>query len=316
MSAITQIHEPPLLQKHSVSGCTSFSVEQFPKNKNSRELSEDQKLIRKNAKKYYYGEEMTCNKCHKVQSINEFYIRNKLTGRRQLYCRDCQMKAMGVLNIGSFRFAKKILKKGFRICSCCKNIKPIHEYPKSEKTFGGHLNTCKDCSYELSQKFIKSQRSKIGLFYIKQYGKQKYGHIEFDEKLILSLKNEIIEKRKAKYFIDNKEFVTLAEFARYIKSEYGLPVTMTEKRISEGKIEDQCKLTESEMRSIAYTKGKVKVTDSITGEVFEFNNTSDPKLRKMFSTSAITRCILTGELTKVTSLSKYKNPCSISRILV
>ena len=91
---------------------------------------------------------------------------------------------------------------------------------------------------------------------------------------------------------------------------------MTEKRISEGKTEDQCKLTESEMRSLAYTKGKVKVTDSITGEVFEFNNTSDPNLRKMFSTSAITRCILTGELTKVTSLSKYKNPCSISRILV
>lgn len=302
--------------KHSVSGCTSFSVEQFPKNKDYRELSEDQKLIRKNAKKYYYGEEITCNKCHKVQSINEFYIKNKITGRRQLYCRDCQMKGMGVLNIGSFRFAKKILKKGFRTCSCCKNIKPINEYPKSEKTFGGHLNTCKDCSYELSQKFIKSQRIVIGLFYIKQYGKQKYGHIEFDDNLISSLRNEIIENRKAKYFIDNNEFVTLAEFARYIESKYRLPITMTVKRISDGKTEEQCKLTESEMRSFAYTKGKIKVTDSITGQVFEFNNTTDSKLRKMFSTSAITRCILKGELTKITKLSKYQNPCYISRVLV
>jgi hypothetical protein len=313
-TSITQ--EPPLLQKHSVSGCTSFSVEQFPKNKDYRELSEEQKLIRKNAKKYYYGEEMTCNKCHKVQSINEFYIRNKLTGRRRLSCRDCQMKSIGVLDIGAVRFSKKILEKGFRRCSVCKDIKPITEYAKDKKRYAGYTNNCKSCNSLAVSRLQIEGKVNLTDWFVKEYGKRKYNFLEFDENLITKLRNEIIENRKPKYFIDEKEFVTIAEFARYIESIYGLPITMTEKRISEGKTEEQCKLTESEMRSISYTKGKVKVTDSITGEVFEFNNTSDPNLRKMFSTSAITRCILTGELTKVTSLSKYKNPCTISRVLV
>lgn len=88
---------------------------------------------------------------------------------------------------------------------------------------------------------------------------------------------------------------------------------MTEKRIMEGKTTEECRLTESKMRSIAYTQGKVKVTDTVTGQTLEFNNTADEKLNKMFSKSAITKGIKTGEKTRVTALSKYKNPCIIAR---
>jgi hypothetical protein len=291
-----------------------YSIEQFPKNKDITNLSEEQEHIRKDKKKFIYKDNITCKRCGKLMPIQEFYVKDKINGRRSKTCRDCHMKAMGVVEIGKLRFSKKILDKGFRKCSICKDIKPIIQYPKAEKVFGGHSNTCKDCSYQLSQIFIKSQRKTIGIFHIKQYAKQKYGITKFDENIIAKLKNEIIENRKPKYFIDGKDFVTIADFARYIESVYGLPITMTEKRISEGKTEEQCKLTESEMRSIAYTKGKVKVTDTITGEVLMFNNTTDERLLKMFSASAINRCIKTGEKTRITALTKYKNPCTIARI--
>jgi hypothetical protein len=291
-----------------------YLIEQFPKNKDITNLSDEQKLIRKNQKKYIYKDKYTCIKCGKQMPIQEFYVADKNSGRRKTGCRDCQMKADGVVEIGKVRFSRKILNKGFRRCSVCKDIKPITFYSKSKKIIGGHVHNCNDCSYKLSQKYIKAQRVTIGLFYIKQYGKQKYGISEFGHNLITKLRKEIIENRKPKYFVDGKKYVTIAGFARYIESKYGLPITTTISRIYKGKTEEQCKLTESETRSISYTKGKIKVTDNITREVFEFNNTSDERLLKMFSKSTIVKCIKTGKKTRITRLNKYKNPCTIVRI--
>lgn len=292
-----------------------ITIEQFPKNKDITNLSDAQKGIRESQSKVVHKDTFTCVKCGKEQPIQEFYVADKKTGRRKKSCRDCQMRADDVIEIGKYRFAAKIFDKGFRRCAICKDIKPIDDYTKHKECYREKMNTCKDCNYKLSRKYIISQRETIGLFHIKQYGKQKYGITKFDENTITKLKNEIIENRKPKYFIDGMEFVTMADFAVYVKEKYGLPITMTIKRISAGKTEEQCKLTEREMRSIAYTQGKVKVTDTITGEVFVFNNTSDEKLLKMFSRTALTRGIKTGEKTRITALSKYKNPCTITRIL-
>ena len=73
---------------------------------------------------------------------------------------------------------------------------------------------------------------------------------------------------------------------------------MTEKRISEGKTEEECKLTENEMRVLksGTNKGKIKVTDCKTGQVFVFKNTKDKGLLKMFSGDTITKYIKTGEI--------------------
>lgn len=229
-----------------------YLIEQFPKNKDINNLSDEQKDIRKNQRIYIYKDKFTCIKCLKEMPIQEFYVADKKTGRRKRSCRDCQMKDANIVEIGKVRFSKKILDKGFRRCCTCKNIKPLNEFQTNENTFGGHTHTCKDCNYNLTSKFIKSQREKIGLFHIKQYGKQKYGIIEFDENIITKLRNEIVESRKPKFFIDDKEFLTLADFARYILDQYGFPITMTTKRISQGKTEEQCKLTEFEMRRMAY----------------------------------------------------------------
>jgi len=303
----------PVLHKCNVMGSTGYSVEQFPKNKDIANLSDEQKFIRQNQKKYVYKDKFTCVKCGKEQPIQEFYVADINTGRRKKSCRDCQMKAADVIEIGKLRFSEKILGKGFRRCSVCKDIKPLEAFKKNKNQYKGVSNNCYDCSRQLHHAFYINQKEKIGKSFIQEYGKRK-GIVVFDKKVLNELKNEIIESRKPKLFLDGKGFVTVADFARYIELQYGLPVTMTEKRISEGKTEEQCKMTESEMRSIAYTQGKIKVTDTVTGEIFEFNNTADEKLNKMFSKSAITNGIKTGEKTRITGLSKYKNPCIITRI--
>jgi hypothetical protein len=224
------------------------------------------------------------------------------------------MKDADVIEIGKIRFAHKILEKGFRRCSVCKDIKPITEFKKNKSQYKGISNNCYNCSRKLHNDFYVRQKDEIGISFIQEYGKKK-GINVFDKEILQQLKNEIIENRKPKYFLDGEEFVTIADFARYINKKYAYPITMTENRIMEGKTTEECRLTEREMRSISHTQGKVKVVDTVTGETFEFNNTADEKLNKMFSKSAITKGIKTGEKTRITTLSKYKNPCVIARIL-
>ena len=223
------------------------------------------------------------------------------------------MKNADIIEIGKSRFAVDILKKGFRRCSVCKIIKPLSDYSKSKSSFGGYSNNCYKCSKKLHYDFMQIQQDNIGDFYVKQYALSRYGK-KITENEIKKYRNEIIENRKPKYFIDNLEFVTLADFARYIELEYKNPTTMTEKRISEGKTEMECTYSENKMRSIAYTLGKIKVIDTITGKEFLFNNTQDENLKKMFSVNTITKGIKTGKPTRVTKLSKYKSPCLIKRI--
>jgi hypothetical protein len=290
-----------------------YSIEKFPKNKEEINLSKEQIKIRRNSKIFTYGKEIVCKKCNKSQPILEFYVQDKLTGRRATTCRDCQLKAAGVVEVGRLRFAKKILEKGFRRCSVCKNTKPINAFCKSKKRYKGYSNNCYECTSTHLRKYQKEQREKISDFYVKQYGKYK-GITEFTDKIIKKLRNEIIKKRLPVYFVDGKEFVTVLSFAKYIKAEYNLPITMTLKRIGKGKTEEECKLSENQMRSNAYRQGKIIVTDTITKEVFEFSHTSSSELRKMFSPTAITNGIKTGKPTRITVLSKYKNPCIITRV--
>ncbi len=294
-----------------------YNIEQFPKNKNidTSKLNEYQIIIRHGAKMYDYGKAKTCNRCFKKQSIEEFYLQNKNTGRRSLSCRDCQMKRAGVLEIGKGRFSKKILAKGFRRCTICKNTKPLTEYNRSKRPeSNGYLFTCKPCGYRLSRKLIVSSREEIGDFFVKQYALKKYGLRIIQACDYEKYRQEIIENRKPKYFLDGKSFTTLRGFAKYIQGKYDLPITMTEKRINEGKNEQDCKMTEKETRSKAYTKGRIKVVDTITKEVFYFKNTRDEGLREMFSVNTITASIKNGKPTRITSLSKYKNPCIIKRL--
>lgn len=225
---------------------SSYTIEQFPKNKdfNPESLSKDQKKIRSYQKKYVYGETIVCRTCCKELPTKEFYIKIKSTGRRATQCRDCQMKTSGVIEIGRGRFAKKILKKGFRRCSICKDIKPLTDFKKNRTSSAGYSHNCYKCQRNLTAKFVQKQRDEIGDYHIRQYAKRRGVDFEI-------AKTELIKKREPKYVIDGKDFFTLEQFAKYIEIAYGHPITTTTKRIATGKTVEQCKMSEFEMRSIA-----------------------------------------------------------------
>ncbi len=222
------------------------------------------------------------------------------------------MKHSGVTEIGKQRFSDKLGEKGFRRCSVCKTIKPLTEYSKQKGKYLGRASNCKECNKKAVKSLQISGRKDITDWYVRKYGKQK-GISEFDKDTMLKLRNEIIESRKPKYFIDDLEFVTLRDFARYIKSKYDIGIRATEKRISQGKTENQCKLSESEMRSESNTKAKIKVIDCVTKEEFIFKNTRDPELLKMFCGSTVNIALKTNKIVGG-KRSKYKNPCRIVRI--
>lgn len=294
-----------------------YSLEQFPKNKDITSLSVEQLTIRKSVKEYTYKDKKTCKTCNKELSITEFYVADKNTGRRHKKCRDCKMKSQGIVEIGKTRFALKIMEKGFRRCSICKETKHISAYRKSKTSYKGYGNNCYDCAHRLHVAFIKKQQAEIGFSYIKQYASRK-GIFDLNDEKLTELREEIIKNRqerdRSKFFVDGLEFTTRIAFAEYIEKTYGIPVDTTEKRIVYGKTEEECKLSQSKMKSIAYTKGKVKVLDTITNKTFMFDNTQDERLLKMFGKSTISNAIKTGNKTRVTSLSLYKNPCIITRI--
>lgn len=293
-----------------------YTIEQYPKNKDFdfSKLNEYQIFIRNNKKIYKYKENKTCSKCFKELPINEFYVKDKETGRRCSYCRDCQMIEADIIEIGKVRYAKDILKKGFRRCSVCKETKPLTAYSKSITGYEGYSNNCYECSNRLHGEYLQKQKNEIGNFYVRQYG-LRIGITEFTNEVIEQLRNEIIENRKPILFLDGNEFLTIADFARYIELNYNIPTTTTEKRISDGAKETDCIIPEKEYRSLksGTNKGNIKVTDTVTGEVFTFFNTKDTKLLKMFGLVTITKGIKSGKPIGG-KRSRYHNPCIIERI--
>lgn len=292
-----------------------YQINQYPKykEKDHSELSSEQLKLRVKSKKKVPKKSKRCNSCGLEQSIDEFYFRDKKKGTRKNKCRDCQIRDAGVVEVGKRRFSLALGDKGFRKCFNCKDIKPLSEFPKSKKLHLGHSYTCKGCSYIFHHEYVIKQRSEIGDHYVKQYALRTYNK-KIDDSEISKYREEIIQKRQPKHFCDGLQFYSKNDFALHIESNYGHPITQTLKRLDKGYSEEDCKISESEIRSRAYTKGAILVTNTVTGKMWTFKNTKDPQLLKMFSVSAIVKGIKSGEKTRVTSLSKYKYPCLIRRI--
>lgn len=269
----------------------------------------------------YKGETRRCKVCGKEQMITEYYPKyadkeHKIIKSRRWTCRDCLLRRMKVKEVGKIRFAKKILHKHFRRCSICKEIKPLTEFKKSKNSYGGYSNNCYPCQHKLNHDFFQKQKNGIGDFYIKEYGYRQgiTRGSEIDSQTMDRLRIEIIKSRKPKYFTDGKEFYDLQEFARYINKIYHIPHYTVEKRIQTGATEQDCKIPENFYRSLNNNKGQVCVIDIITDEKWTFCHSSHPELLAMFNRNTITQAIKTGKPTRITSLSKYKNPCIIQRI--
>lgn len=232
-----------------------YSINQYPKNKEIQDskFSKSQKEIRDNQDVIDSKDKKVCKSCNKEQSINEFWYKDKKTGRRSNKCRDCCLRDAGVVEIGRVRFAKKILEKGFRRCTLCKNIKLLSDFGSNKSKFNGVDNICIVCDTNRARQYYKEQRDNITDFYVKQYAKWN-GYKEVDDELIKELRTKIKESRKSKYHVDGIGFNTIRDFARYIESNYGISVVATEKRISKGCTEEECKMTRNELRE--YRKRK------------------------------------------------------------
>lgn len=296
----------------------NYKITQYPAftDNNQRTLTLDQVKIRKEYNNQRKGK-IQCKRCGEYLNENEFYSRKKDKNgkvlKRRIECKDCTLRRMGVKEIGKQRFADKIEEKKFRRCSVCKEIKPILEFSKNKSQKNGVSNNCYNCSFELHKKYINKQRQSIGDQYIREYGKRN-GIKTFDRKIIEELRIELEEKRHPKYYLDGFSFVKKVDIARYIENKYGNPITMTVKRLEKGYTEKECTISESENRSQKYTKGKIEITDTITGKVYLFKNTNDNELRKMVSGTTITEGLKTGCPIGGYRNSLYKNPVIIQRI--
>jgi len=194
---------------------------------------------------------------------------------------------------------------------------PVFDFlPSSKKYDYGYTHTCKDCNHKLHKEFINKQWVKVGDFICRQYAKRVYGINKLDTDGYAKIRAEILKKREAKYFLDDQEFVTLESFAKYVQEGYGLPYFGTVKRIQSGYTEVECTIPEKEIRSIksGTNKGKIKVTDTVTQEVFIFRNSTEKKLLEMFCGTTIIRGINTKQPVGGNTNGKYKNPCLIERL--
>ena len=226
-----------------------YTLEQFPKNKDidASKLSSEQTSIRNNVtvKAFPYEKSRICITCGKEQPITEFYIIRPTTGNRRRSCKDCVLKKSGVTEVGKTRFSTKIFQKGYRRCSACKAIKPLTEFGKNKTSLGEHSNTCYDCSQQLHYKYVRKNKEALGDFYVKQWAKLRNIHGTVEE-----VRAMIIQWKRPIRSIDNKEFTTLIAFAKYLLSEYSIPISSTKKRIYKGYSEEDCKL----QKPISYRK--------------------------------------------------------------
>jgi hypothetical protein len=258
-----------------------------------------------------------CVSCNRELPIKNFYERKDGTQNKfRNECNECCLKNGGVKDIGKLKNRIELAATGLRYCTICKELKQLDtDFSNSKIGYLGKSNTCKKCSYELHSKFITNERNTLGRFYLKQYAIRHNIPIPVNDNDYDIIRNIILEDRKPILFIDGKEFLTIRDFANYIKDYYNNPITMTEKRIYMGKTEEECKLSEHDLRSQSYTKGKIKITDIITKEEYLFSNTRDPQLIKIFGGVDIAKKLKRGQVTRITKLSKYKNPYKIERIL-
>ena len=285
---------------------------QFPNNKKTdlSKLSDYQIVIRNNSKKYIYKKTKICNTCGEKQSIKEYWVKDKHTGRVSNKCRDCELKAKGVVEVGRVRFAKIIFKKGFRRCSVCKEIKPLNLFSKNKYNYGGISNVCYKCSKNLLDDYIKKGKEILSDNHVKTYGKKK-GITIFNDEIIKKLREEIQEKQHPKLIIDGQSFMRLRDFAIYIHKTYNNPITMTEKRIRTGKTLEECKLPERQVRAVSKSKGKIKISDTVTGKEYFFESANDKKIRIMLGKNLVIKGIKTGKPVKG---SKWKNYLKVERI--
>jgi hypothetical protein len=293
-----------------------YDVKQFPEFKDGRlgGLSNEQKLVRGNRKhRDFYATDKPCKTCCKTLPISEYWFKDKKSGRRSSVCKDCMLKDQGVVEIGKIRFGRKIKSKGFKRCTGCKDILPFSEYHPSTASHDGFAYVCKVCSVKYTKDYIHRQREELSDYYVTQRFKEKHGRNPEHSKEIDEWRKVLTKRRAVKYTIDGKDFNTKQGLANYLLTEYGQKVDQTISRISAGCEIERLKTPSSEYRSEGASKGKVTMTDTVTGFVTIFKSVKEVERKGFFCAAAVMNSIKTGKPTRITKRSNYPNPVIFKR---
>lgn len=258
-----------------------------------------------------------CTACMREIPIEDFSRKGE--HNRYHKCKECIAKRDGVIDIGKQKREAELIKAGLQTCSVCKEIKSIDkDFPKNKHRTSGISKNCKVCNVKLHKLYIKNQNETIGDFYVKQWALRNFKIRAKTEEEINKYRLMIIQRNInneiPKYFVDNQKFLNLSDFARYIEDKYNIKKDTTEARIRAGYTEEKCKLSEHDVKVISNTKGKIKITDTITKEIFIFEHTADSRIKKFISLGNIASKIKSGTPTRITKLSKHPNPIIIERI--
>ena len=85
-----------------------------------------------------------CTICLVERPIAEFYTNGNRVRRA---CKSCNLRSLGVVDIGKQKNRLELAAAGLRICSDCKRTKSLdHDFCNSKRAFLGKTNTCKACA--------------------------------------------------------------------------------------------------------------------------------------------------------------------------
>ena len=144
-----------------------------------------------------------CGYCGEVKDENEYYLKDKKTGRRSYYCKICDKM--------------KHKAYGTKKCISCGEIKDIRRFkPNSKKEFTYHAS-CSGCrikitdsrrirdkTVEYDKAYRKANAGSIAKK-LKQYRKKNIESIKSKKRNYYKKNNTIIKEKTALYYIENKD---------------------------------------------------------------------------------------------------------------
>lgn len=245
---------------------------------------------------------IACKICGIKKGLNDYYLKDRKTGRISTQCKKCFITSMGVKEPGKYELSIKLFKDGLRKCSFCKVIKNLSEFTKAKNEYGGYAHECYECSQKRVKTYRKKQKENIGFHYLNRFVIENYKakRYQITPELIDVARAHVELKRAMKYHLDGKEFDTIRDFARYAGKKYGLKPSCIEKRIDAGHSESDSILPNSDMRSKFgnKSKGMVQVTDITTNEIKTFTTLTRAMRYFNISSDVANRCISTGCIRK------------------
>lgn len=124
-------------------------------------------------------ETKTCSVCRNRKSVIEFYKNKSYADGYSKMCKSCN------LEYDRQRIANHTgpATRGNKICTQCKQEKPVSEYNKRLRSKDGLRNNCKDCDHKSEHRYRKQNPSQAALAAIRQkYGLQEHAYKEMLEK--------------------------------------------------------------------------------------------------------------------------------------